>query len=63
MLRLPVTCPWTPDSKSFLSLFPDPHDGVAVGCIDFSLIPESRVVEKVARGEGKGNKRGKGESR
>jgi hypothetical protein len=27
--------------STHLSLLPDPQDGISVGCIDFSLLPES----------------------
>jgi len=53
-----------PDSQNpFLSRFPDPGCGVSVGCIDFSLMPESRVAGKAARGKGEKRKREKGELR
>jgi hypothetical protein len=37
----------------FLFCFPDPQEGISVGCIDFSLMPESGVAGKVARRKGK----------
>jgi hypothetical protein len=52
----------SPTHKIILSLFPDPQDweGIAVGCIDFSLMPESCAAGKPVREKGKGKKRGKG---
>ena len=40
--------------------FLDPREGVSVGCIDFSLMPESRIAETAPRVKGKGKKRGRG---
>ena len=61
MLWLLAMCPQL--TKSFLSLYPDPQEGVSVGCIDFSLMHESGVPGKAARRKRKGKKRGKGELR
>ena len=41
MLRLLAMCSLLTKSFLFLPRLPDPQAGISVGCIDFSLMPES----------------------
>jgi hypothetical protein len=39
-----ITCDVFPLTMSFLSRLPDAREGVSVGCIDFSLMPEAEQL-------------------